>query len=240
MRTMQQSSDIRLPEKSYIILQLDGKAFHTWTKGLALPFDESFVEAMNNVAMALVSNISNVKFAYVQSDEISLVMTDLGSDKTQTYHGNRVQKIVSTSAGLASAVMTRCFPNKNYAIFDARMFVAPSMEAVNDWFTWRQADAVKNSVRAVGYSQFSAKQLMHKNTQVVKQMLQDCGIPWELYDLGLRQGRIVTRHEVEKTVTFTHRKTKIVETKTFMTQEWFAEAAPIFNETSFVASQLSF
>lgn len=238
MRDMQQSSDFRLPENSYIILQLDGKAFHTWTRGLKVPFDSRFVDGMNEVALKVASTVSNIRFGYVQSDEINLVMTDLGSERTQPYHANRVQKIVSTSAGLASAVMSRLFPDKDFAVFDARMFVAPTVEDVTDWFNWRQTDAIKNSVRAVGYARFSHKDLMGKNTQEVREMLAELGDPWEAYSDGEKFGRMIVREEEVRNRTFVNKRTGLEETVEFVSNDWVAKPAQLFKTSDVITSRL--
>lgn len=234
MRSMQQSSDSRLPENGYSILQLDGKAFHTWTKGLDIPFDAKFVRSMDEVAALLAQKISNVKFAYVQSDEISLLLTDFENEGTQPHYANRIQKVVSTSAGLASAYMTRAFPEKPFAVFDARFFSAPDKELVKDWFVWRQADGIKNSVRAVGYARFTSKELEHKNTKDVREMLAEAGDPWEAYDAGLQRGRVITRVSEPKTVTYTHKKTNEPHTGVFDSFSWKASASDEFRETDWL------
>jgi len=234
MRDMQQNSDTRLPTKGYSILQLDGKAFHTWTRGLNIPFDAKFVEAMDAVAGLLAQKISNVKFAYVQSDEISLLMTDFENDKTEAYYANRIQKVVSTSAGLASAFMTREFPDKPFAVFDARFFSAPDKDAVKDWFIWRQADGIKNSVRAVGYSHFSGAELNNKNTHDVREMLLKIDDPWERYDEGLQRGRIVTKVPEPKTVEYVHKKSGEKKTTTVDSLVWKASESAEFRKTTWL------
>ena len=234
MRSMQQSSDFRLPKKNYTILQLDGKAFRTWTKGLDIPFDSAFVRGMDGLAELLVAKIPNVKLAYVQSDEVNLVLADFENENSEPYYANRIQKVVSTSAGLASAYMTRAFPDKPLAVFDARFWVAPDKESVKDWFVWRQADGMKNSVRAVGYARFSSSQLMNKNTQDVRNMLTEIGDPWEAYDEGLQRGRVVTQVLEAKTTTFVHGRSGEKRTLDYEGMSWKASPAEIFRDGEFL------
>lgn len=89
----------RLP----IIMRLDGKAFHTFTKGLVKPFDEGLIEDMQSTAIYLCQNIQGAKCAYTQSDEISILITDYDDVNTQAWFDNNVQKMVSISASLATA-----------------------------------------------------------------------------------------------------------------------------------------
>jgi len=103
MKNYEFSSRSYLGPRSYLVIRLDGKAFHTYTKGLKRPFDEAFSSDMDETARFLCENLQGAKFAYVQSDEISIFITTVGSDSAQPLFKNQVQKIVSISASMASA-----------------------------------------------------------------------------------------------------------------------------------------
>ncbi len=92
-----------LPRRTYTIIRLDGVAFHTYTKGLKRPFDEDLTADMNETAKFLCEKIQGVKFAYVQSDEISILLTDFEKNETDAWFDGEVQKIVSVSAAMATA-----------------------------------------------------------------------------------------------------------------------------------------
>lgn len=232
MREMQMSSSTVLPSHSYLILQLDGRAFHTWTRGLKRPFDDEFIDGMDKVATVLAKEISGIKFGYVQSDEINFLITDWDTPDTQSYYGNRVQKIVSTSAGLASAVLSGLFPNKGYAVFDSRLFVAPTKESVVDWFHWRQTDAIKNSVRAVANNRFSHKALTGVSTPEAKVMLTEIGDSWENYSDGEKNGRLVFKEPYTETKTFFHKKEKQEKKILIEGTRWVTSGVKPFKETS--------
>src|ERR1035437_8177555 len=89
-----------LPRRSYVILRLDGVAFHTYCKKFKKPFDDDFIEDMNETAKFLCSKIQGAKFAFVQSDEISILLTDFENIATAAWFDNEVQKIVSVSASI--------------------------------------------------------------------------------------------------------------------------------------------
>ena len=76
---------IYLPRRTYTIIRIDGKAFHTYTRGLQRPFDEVFMGDMDNTACYLCKNIQGVKFGFVQSDEISLLLTDFDALTTEAW-----------------------------------------------------------------------------------------------------------------------------------------------------------
>jgi tRNA(His) 5'-end guanylyltransferase len=65
-----------LPRRTYSILRLDGKAFHSYTRGLIRPFDDQLMSDLDETAKFLCEEIQGARFAYVQSDEISILLTD--------------------------------------------------------------------------------------------------------------------------------------------------------------------
>ena len=96
-------SRIKLPKRSYIMCRIDGKAFHTYCNGLIKPFDGGFINDMDATAAYLCKNIMGAKFAFVQSDEISILLTDFESIQTQSWFDNNLQKMCSVSASMATA-----------------------------------------------------------------------------------------------------------------------------------------
>src|SRR5271170_4800406 len=106
MKQYEDSYRLHLPIRTPVILRIDGKAFHTYTKGLKRPIDENLVEVMNLTAEYLCENVQGTQLAYVQSDEISLLLVNYKSLDTQSWFDNNLQKMVSTSAGMASAKFT--------------------------------------------------------------------------------------------------------------------------------------
>jgi len=69
-----------LPRRTYTIIRLDGKAFHNFTGGMNRPYDLSLMNMMDETAKYLCQNIQGCQFAYVQSDEISLLIAHYNLD----------------------------------------------------------------------------------------------------------------------------------------------------------------
>jgi tRNA(His) guanylyltransferase len=92
-----------IPRRTYSILRLDGKAFHTYTKHLAKPFDRALIEDIDNAVKSLMGKMQNAEFAYCQSDEISILMTDFATPETQMWFDGNIQKITSVSASILTA-----------------------------------------------------------------------------------------------------------------------------------------
>lgn len=167
-----------LTRRTPVIMRLDGRAFHTLTRGLDKPFDGTFCYSMIDTAGFLCSEIQGAKCAYVQSDEISILITDFDTLTTDAWFDYNVQKMTSVSAGMASAYFTsRFFSEDGIAVFDSRVFNAPKEEVCN-YFIWRQMDWMKNSVQMLARAHFSHKQLHGKNQPAMHDMLHDIGINW--------------------------------------------------------------
>ena len=92
-----------LPRRTYSMLRIDGKAFKTFTRGLKKPFDDGFINDMDETACFLCKNIQGAKFAFVQSDEISILLTDFETIQTDAWFDGNVQKMASVSASIATA-----------------------------------------------------------------------------------------------------------------------------------------
>ena len=86
-----------------VIVRLDGKAFHTFTRGLKKPFDPVFNSAMDDTMLHLAQNSQNCMLAYRQSDEISLLLVDYATFETAAWFDNNISKIVSITASMATA-----------------------------------------------------------------------------------------------------------------------------------------
>jgi tRNA(His) 5'-end guanylyltransferase len=166
---------INLPRRMPVIIRIDARSFHRVCKKIELekPLDKKFIASMAYLANAILGDVQNCKFAYAQSDEISFLLTDYDELTTQAWFGNNLQKLVSVTAGLASAKMSRLYDNE--IIFDSRAFVIPPEEVCN-YFIWRQKDWMRNCVNMVGQYYFSHKELHGKSKTQVEKMLEEKGI----------------------------------------------------------------
>ena len=96
---------IRMP----VIIRIDGKAFHTFTRGFQKPFDEILIKSMQETMKFLCENIQGCVFGYTQSDEISLVLVDYKNIGTDSWLDYRVQKICSITASMATMAFNKAF-----------------------------------------------------------------------------------------------------------------------------------
>jgi len=172
---------------------------------------------MQRTAMALCEDISSAKFAYGQSDEISILLTDYDTFQTEQWFGGKVQKMVSVASSIATArfnleiaYMVADIPEDartikgalwydkmGKAMFDARVFSIPEDDVVN-YFLWRQQDATRNSISMLGRSKFSHSQLMNKSCDQIQEMLwQEHNINWNDCPAHHKRGWCVYRSQNE-------------------------------------------
>ncbi len=169
-------SRICLTRRIPVILRVDGKAFHTLTrKYCEKPFDEKFNAAMFKTAGKLVKNIQGAKCAYVQSDEISILLTDFDKLNTDAWFNYNIQKMASVSASMATLKFTLEFKHIGY--FDSRSFNVPKEDVCN-YFVWRQQDWERNSLQMLSSKYYSHKELHGKNKQAKHEMLHKKGVNW--------------------------------------------------------------
>jgi tRNA(His) 5'-end guanylyltransferase len=207
----EQRYKIKLPRRTNTIIRIDGKAFHSYTRGLKKPFDTELMDDLDQTAIYLCQNIQGAKFAYVQSDEISIVLTDYATITTDAWFDGNVQKMASISASLATAKFNdlrsapyyadlgvlNCIgddPNEavkpSLACFDSRVFVIPELTEVYNYFIWRQQDATRNSIQMVGQANFSHKELQGVNCNKIQEKLfQEKGINWNDTPTDCKRGR---------------------------------------------------
>jgi tRNA(His) guanylyltransferase len=191
-----------LPERTPVIVRVDGKAFHTATRGLKKPVDERVSMSMKLTALALLKNMQNAVLAYQQSDEISILMINYQGQFTQSWYGNKVQKIVSVAAALATREFNSCIQDDSELavrewLFDARAFSLPR-EEVRNYFVWRQMDAMRNSVSNLGRCYFSQKELNGKPSKEVVEMLRKIGVNWDSMRSQDRMGAVIVRDSSEE------------------------------------------
>ena len=132
MKEYERTSDAKLVRRLPMIVRLDGKAFHSWTKktGCVRPFDHTFIDMMAGLAQYLCENIGGAELAYGQSDEISILVRDDQNIDTDAWFDKRLQKVVSIVASMATYWFNanNAFEKKLPAFFDARAFIQPEHE----------------------------------------------------------------------------------------------------------------
>ena len=202
-----------------VIMRLDGKSFHTFTKGLDKPFDEGLIEDMQQTAIFLCQNIQGAKCAYVQSDEISILITDYDTLQTDAWFDYNVQKMTSISAGFAASkfnqlrfkrklkditeldgnlptfVVEQIEDSLDYTLanFDSRVSNYPKEEVIN-YFLARQKDAVKNSIAMLAQSLYSPNELNGVNQSQMQELCFQKGYNWNDLPFYKKRGSFIIKN----------------------------------------------
>jgi tRNA(His) 5'-end guanylyltransferase len=100
---------MKLMRRTPVIIRIDGKAFHTFTRGFERPFDDVLIKTMQETTRYLCENIQGCVLGYCQSDEISLVLVDYQTFHTSAWFDYEIQKMCS----IAASMTTMAF-NKNF------------------------------------------------------------------------------------------------------------------------------
>lgn len=177
----------RLP----LLARLDGRAFHTLTRGFDRPFDSAMSESMIETAKALVEEFDAV-CAYTQSDEITLAWLE------PNLFDGRFQKLTSVLAGYTSVVFSRALSVRRPSVrqvpcFDCRVWQVPTLQDVIDVFVWREDDATKNSLTMAAQAHYSHKELHGVDSAAKQELLFKKGINWNDFPAHFKRGAYLKR-----------------------------------------------
>lgn len=191
---------VMLPRRTFTVLRCDGKSFHTFTRQCEKPYDLGIVTAMDAAMLALCKAAQGAAFGYVQSDEISVLLADFQTIRTDAWFDGNLQKLVSVAASVVTAAFNAAWQARPItgdemisiapAHFDCRAFVIPDPIEVENYMVWRQQDAVRNSIQGLAQAHFSAKALHGISNELAQEMLfREKGINWNDRPTGEKRGR---------------------------------------------------
>lgn len=223
MKRYEQPYRFVLPRRTYTIVRVDGRAFHTFLAHADKPWDTHVVAAMRRTAERMCLKLAGCAVAYTQSDEISFVLQDFSSLNTEAWFGGVAQKMASVAASTATGIFTREYgryfdfkSDEDYPTFDARVFTIPDVVEVANYLVWRQRDCVRNSISALAHAHLGPKLVHGKNTDAMQELLfTQRGVNWADTEPGLKRGWLV-------------KKVRYAE-GTWMRTRWDAVAAPSFH-----------
>lgn len=205
------TTSIMLMPNLPVYARLDGRAFHTFCKGLDKPFDLEFVNVMREVCKDMITQ-TNAKLGYVQSDEISLCWEDM----SKAPFDGRLFKLTSVLASMATvSFVLNCIKHcklkakveKLKPNFDCRVIQLPNMIELANMFIWRENDASRNSLSMLAQANFSHKQLQGKSSSDMNEMLFiEKGINYNDLEQHLKRGSYFKRSnnlvEIDKETLF--------------------------------------
>lgn len=197
-----------LTRRTPVIIRLDIKAAHTYCKPLEDRFDKGFIEVMNLTAIKLCEEVQGCQLAYIESDEISLLLHDYKKLTSDAWFDYSQSKIESISAAMASVEFTLNssliwgsnlsypeYSNKpilKRAYFDSRSHNIPESEVCN-YFIARQKDAIRNSINSLAQSLYSHSELQGKKCNQLQDMCFLKDHNWNDLPVYMKRGRCVVK-----------------------------------------------
>lgn len=196
-----------VPQRTPIIIRVDGRAFHTYTRRCDRPYDSGIMAAMDYATIKVTEDLQGCIATYTQSDEASFLIQTDQSFQTQRPFGGVLQKLVSlVASGFAAHFLyfrlqseTETISMNDIPSFDARVLTMPWEETPN-YFLWRYRDWVRNSIAMMAQSIWSHKELHGVKSSEIRGMIQeraaaDGSKDWESQPHRVRHGQFFYRAE---------------------------------------------
>lgn len=223
-------TDYRLMPNSYVLATVDGRSFSKMVKNkFKKPFDKAFINAMNETAIYLCQQVQGCKLAYAQSDEITLLITDINNG--DLFFGGRLNKMHSIIAALATAKFNQVITAYEIGriaydttlidsertlyhvkdcidfvaeaplyTFDCKVWTVPNANDAFAHFLWRQIDCVRNSMQQAAQTYCSYNELLNKSAdEQVEFMKSKVGLDWNNYADDMKYGRFIVSQKKHST-----------------------------------------
>jgi tRNA(His) 5'-end guanylyltransferase len=186
-----------------LLARLDGRAFHTFTRGLPRPYDERLTRCLIETTAHLVGSFE-ARVGYTQSDEITLLWWEPERQVGRYPFDGRYQKLASVLAGSASAFFARivaeAIPQKRSELpcFDGRVWQVPTLDDALEVFVWREDDATKNSISMAASAFYSTEELEGVVSSEKHDLLHRKGVNWNDYPSSFKRGTYVQRRTMQR------------------------------------------
>lgn len=232
MKRYEEITNIKITPRMPIILRLDGVAFHTWTRTMEKPVDYRMTRAMTEAAKYLCERAQGACCAYVQSDEISILLVDYKKYTTTPWFDKKVQKLTSVSASIVASKFNEYMREVNevkdrpLAAFDCRIIPIPR-EDVQNYFLWRQRDCIRNSIQSLAQANFPHRSLQGlKADDLIDKLQEEKGISWIDFPHEQKYGSWVDKTTQDK-LKYDKESNEIIKVST--RSYWTVGTTPIFH-----------
>ncbi len=198
----EEASNHKLLSKLPVIIQINGRSFSKITSLLDKPFCNKFSDCISSTMLQLCMEVEGAVFGYQFNDEIVIIARNDQSSDTVPWYDNKIQKIVSISASVA----TLHFSNLSHAtdlnlmgdpIFLGSTYAVPTiLEAIHVLIS-KQHQNLQVAIHSASFYELLKK--YDKNT--IKEMLsglsmdekvdllsQECMIDFNDYPMAFRRG----------------------------------------------------
>lgn len=125
----------KLMRRTPVVIRLDGRSFHTFTRGFQKPFDEVLVATMQETMKYLCENVQGCVLGYTQSDEITLILVDYQELDTAAWFDYEVQKLCSITASMTTMAFNKYFAKNALSYIGEKEFTFLSENEKKEAFT---------------------------------------------------------------------------------------------------------
>ena len=161
---------------------------------------------MDKTATHLCKEIQNCVCAFVQSDEISLIIKD--NTLTSSPFDGRLCKLQSIIPSIATSFFNKELIKRNLIsgmsidditnmpdyCFDCKAWTVPSVNDAMAWVLYRQIDCIRNSKQQFAQTYISHKKLLNKDTdEQVALCFEQTGNDWNAIENNKKYG-VVTKY----------------------------------------------
>jgi len=206
MKTYEELWDNRLLPLAPVCARIDGRAFHTWTKGLTEPYDDDLRNAFMDVAGRMIEE-TGARVAHTFSDEINLVFVQ-ESWKSQIFFDGRHQKLCSVLASMVTGHFMQWIPAimdgktvVKIPAFDCRVWSVPDLDEAANYILWRERDAERNSIQMLAQSCYKHADLQGKSNDDLQEMCWQKGLNWNDVPVMHKRGAILRKISVTRKFT---------------------------------------
>lgn len=186
---------------SFLLARVDGRAFHTFTRGMKKPVDEWLLDSMIDATISVTADFKT-RLAFVQSDEATFCWHyDVASQESLPFNG-RTQKLCSLIAGVFSASFINALIKRDserylaltrFPAFDCRIWEVASAAEQADAFAWREKDAVKNAISSAACTIATTSELACLKQRERLALLKQRGFDWDALPQAYRKGAYIRR-----------------------------------------------
>lgn len=232
MKEIEHRVRIVLPPVNYYIIRLDGRAFHTFTKPFKRghssdPFSYDLHDAFVYACEKLADEIDGCLAIYTQSDEVSILLKGKQHETMTPWFGGNIMKLTSITSSIFSCYFNDKIESDKFAFFDSRAFHIEDNE-VNNYFIWRQQDAIRNSVSMYAQRNFSHKELQGIDVKGQKEMLKNKGLDWDELDEWKKKGTLFLKKNYKKYVSWIDKLGKQQVRHGVVRSKWSEVEPPMF------------
>lgn len=196
------SSDHKLLARLPLVICINGRSFGRGTELLDKPYCPKFAECILSTTLRMCNEIEGALFAYQYNDEIVVVARNDQSPETTPWYDNRIQKISSITASIATLHFNNCATTVNLnlvsePVFTSQVFIVPNTAEAINALIYKQQHNFHTSIQFACFYELLKKYDKH----TIKEMLsglsvdekidllhQECGVNFNEYPMAFKRG----------------------------------------------------